>query len=93
MCDFCDYIFDSQLLYGRYRGDSQNKQMQEKEREIFTKWHTEDRDRKYDGNYLARNYDDGDITLVAVTGDSFCEGSARNINYCPYCGRNLKENE
>ena len=86
-CDFCDYVFDENLLYGRYKGNSKNKQLQEKEREIFTKWQKE-RDKKYDGNYLAKNYDDV-ITLVAVTGDPFCEGSARNIKYCPYCGRKL----
>ena len=46
MCDFCDYIFDYQLLVGNFRKESK-KHMQKKEREIYTK--------KNSDNYLARN--------------------------------------
>lgn len=92
MCDFCDYVFDYLLLYGNFKGNSKNKQMQDKERDIFKKWQTDERERKYDGNYITR-YEDDSINIIAVTGDSFCEGSLRNVHYCPYCGRKLGDKD
>ena len=89
MCDFCKYIFDYQLLYGRFRGNSQNKQMQDKEKRIFKSMNIDD-------NYLTKNcsvMDGESIDIVAETGDCFCTGIVEDIKYCPYCGRDLKENE
>lgn len=87
MCDFCDYIFDYKLLYGNFRGNSKNHQMQVKEREIFKKKGVGD-------NYLARNnYDKDAIDIIAETGDPFCMGWVQDVKYCPYCGRHLDGEE
>ena len=83
MCDFCDYIFDYQLLYGRF-SNKEKLAEQEKEREKF-KTKT-----GFDYNYMARNVIRDYISIVAVTGDPFCEGSVDDIKYCPYCGKKLE---
>ena len=84
MCDFCDYIFDYPLLYARTRGNSKKKQMQDKEREIF-----KNKGLDGDSNYLIHSWDGVGVSILASTGDPFCEGCVEDIKYCPYCGREL----
>lgn len=84
MCGFCDYIFDMDLLNGRFRG--KKKELQEQERKKLREYQAHD-----GGDFLYVERIEGEITygILAETGDCFQEGFVQGIRYCPMCGRGL----
>ena len=88
MCGFCKYVFDMDLLNGRFRG--KKKELQEQERKKLREYQAHD---EYDGDFLYVERIRGEVMygILAETGDCFQEGFVQGIRYCPMCGRSLME--
>ena len=86
MCGFCKYVFDMDLLNGRFRGNK--KELQEQERKKLREYQAHN---EYGGDFLYVERIRGEVMygILAETGDCFQEGFVQGIRYCPMCGRGL----
>lgn len=95
MCDFCENIFDEKLwrkATWSQREKYSHKELEEAEKEMDRLKAFRDRtDDKYSGDYIYHY--EGKLHILAETGDGFCEGTVDDIHFCPYCGKELKEDE
>jgi len=85
MCEFCNTIFDLELLRGKFRSSSVSHTLQICERTRLFEWkgsHPE-----YEDSFLFKFFD----VYGIWTGDLGENSMIPKVRYCPYCGEKIKD--